>query len=350
MKNDVTLTHKKQRVEYIDCAKFIGIFLLLIEHAGNWTDLSSGGGYDTLKLWICSFHMPLFFIVYGMVSSYKGLKSWNDWKNYGLHQIKALVVPYALWSMIYANGFGVKFFLGVGYGSNPSLSYANTNAVLWFLPTMFISTLLYQLVLNFLDEKSKTIAYTRLGICIIASIMLSQICSKFGSIRFPWGIDVALLGTVFMLVGHYGVQRVLFYCLQDQKKSILLLTLCGSIGAVLSYMNKPLNGPYPVTVMAIAEYGKNIIAFVLGAVASTIAVLVVSGNIKGKWISYLGQHTLIIMAVHYILFPYTLFLTKLIFGSISPVLTALLNAIFVTILCVPISKLIDEFCPCLNGK
>ena len=43
MKNDVTLTHKKQRVEYIDCAKFIGIFLLLIEHAGNWTDLSSGG-------------------------------------------------------------------------------------------------------------------------------------------------------------------------------------------------------------------------------------------------------------------------------------------------------------------
>ena len=43
MKNDAVLTGKKQRIEYIDCAKFIGIFLLLVEHAGNWSDLSGGG-------------------------------------------------------------------------------------------------------------------------------------------------------------------------------------------------------------------------------------------------------------------------------------------------------------------
>ena len=201
MKNDAVLTEKK-RIGYIDCAKFIGIFLLLVEHAGNWSDLS-GRGYSTLKLWICSFHMPLFFIVYGMVSSYKGLKSWNDWKKYSLHQIKALVVPYVLWAMIYANGFGAKFFLGVGYGSNPSLSYANTNAVLWFLPAMFMSTLFYQFVLNFLNDKTNRAAYTRLCIWIIALIVLAQLCRKVGSIRFPWGIDIALLGTVFMLVGHY---------------------------------------------------------------------------------------------------------------------------------------------------
>ena len=43
MKNDAVLTGKKQRIEYIDCAKFIGIFLLLVEHAGNGSDLSGGG-------------------------------------------------------------------------------------------------------------------------------------------------------------------------------------------------------------------------------------------------------------------------------------------------------------------
>lgn len=48
MKNDVALTEKKQRIEYIDCAKFIGIFLLLVEHAGNWTTLS--GGVRKLKV------------------------------------------------------------------------------------------------------------------------------------------------------------------------------------------------------------------------------------------------------------------------------------------------------------
>ena len=308
------------------------------------------GGYGSLKLWICSFHMPLFFIVYGMVSNYKGLKSWNDWKKYVLHQINALIVPYVLWAMIYSNGFGAKFFLGVGYGSNPSLSYANTNAVLWFLPAMFISTLLYQFVLNFLEKESKSEVYTRLGIWIIAFIVLAQLCSKVGSIRFPWGIDVAILGTVFMLVGHYGVRQVMSCSLQDTKRSFLLFLLCSLVGVVLSYVNKPLDGPYPVTVMAIAEYGKNIVVFVLGAVASTTAILLVSSHIKGRWISYLGQHTLVIMAVHYILFPYTLFLVKIVFGGISSVLTAFLNAAFVTALCVPISMLTDRFCPCLNGK
>lgn len=349
MINDVNLAEKKQRIEYIDCAKFIGIFLLLIEHAGNWINLS-GGGYDTLKLWICSFHMPLFFVIYGMVSSYKSLKSWDAWRKYILHQIRSLVVPYALWAMIYANGFSVKFFLGVGYGSNPSLSYASTNAVLWFLPAMFISTLLYQFVLKSLEDKPQSAKYTGLGFWIIVFIVLAQICSKVGGIRFPWGIDIALVGTVFMLVGHYGVQQVLSYCLQNQKESILLLLSSGFIGATLSYVNKPLDGPYPVTVMAIAEYGKNIVVFVLGAVASTIAILLVSNHIKGKWINYLGQHTLTIMAVHYILFPYTLVLSKMAFGNISTVLTALLNALLVMILCVPVSLMIDQFCPCLNGK
>ena len=31
------------RIEYIDIAKFVAIFLLLIEHTGNWIDFSGGG-------------------------------------------------------------------------------------------------------------------------------------------------------------------------------------------------------------------------------------------------------------------------------------------------------------------
>ena len=213
-----------------------------------------------------------------------------------------------------------------------------------------MSTLFYQFVLNFLNDKTNRAAYTRLCIWIIALIVLAQLCRKVGGIRFPWGIDIALLGTVFMLVGHYGIRQVLSCSLQDAKRSFLLFLLCSLVGVVLSYVNKPLDGPYPVTVMAIAEYGKNIVVFVLGAVASTTVILLVSSHIKGRWISYLGQHTLVIMAVHYILFPYTLFLAKIVFGGISSILTALLNAVFVTALCVPISMLTDRFCPCLNGK
>lgn len=54
----------KSRVAYIDTLKFFGIFILLFEHTGNWTSLN--GIYNPVKIWICSFHMPLFFIAYGM--------------------------------------------------------------------------------------------------------------------------------------------------------------------------------------------------------------------------------------------------------------------------------------------
>ena len=58
----------KERKSYIDVAKFVAIFLLYVEHTGLFVNLS-GRGYIALKIWICSFHMPLFFIVFGMVIS-----------------------------------------------------------------------------------------------------------------------------------------------------------------------------------------------------------------------------------------------------------------------------------------
>ena len=39
----------KERIDYVDTAKFFGIVLLLIEHTGNWIDISDPG-YDNMKL------------------------------------------------------------------------------------------------------------------------------------------------------------------------------------------------------------------------------------------------------------------------------------------------------------
>ena len=56
---------KFNRVTYIDILKCFGIFFLLFEHTGNWCSLE--GYYTLIKVWICSFHMPLFFAAYGMI-------------------------------------------------------------------------------------------------------------------------------------------------------------------------------------------------------------------------------------------------------------------------------------------
>ena len=100
-----------KRLKYIDIVKFLGIFLLFIEHTGNWTEL--GGKYNYLKIWICSFHMPLFFIIYGMVVSPKYLNGFKEWKSFFYKKVKSLLIPYLIWGMIYTHSIDTNFFKGM---------------------------------------------------------------------------------------------------------------------------------------------------------------------------------------------------------------------------------------------
>ena len=54
---------KMQRMTYLDCAKGVAIILVVLGHIDM--------GNNPLNNWIYSFHMPLFFVLSGMLMSYK---------------------------------------------------------------------------------------------------------------------------------------------------------------------------------------------------------------------------------------------------------------------------------------
>ena len=344
----------KERIDYVDTAKFFGIVLLLIEHTGNWIDISDPG-YDNLKLWICSFHMPLFFVIYGMVASKKDFVSIHSFLTFINKQIKALIVPYVLWALIYSNGYDIDFFAGVIYGSNMALSYAGTNAVLWFLPTMFFSTIIYQFVLKFIErrgEKRKIIAFS-LMTCVLIAKLGNNIASNI-SIQFPWGIDIAFLGVTFMLLGRYLCFPILKSIRSGRFEPIcaVILAVCG---CVISFVNRPVDGNYWCPVMALGVYGKSITLFILGSILSVCFILVISNLISFKLLQYLGNHSLFMMAVHYIVFPYSIYLTRMItdvfhgtiiYGTLFSVINAVVCVCAMLVLCL----LSDKYCVCLNGK
>lgn len=278
---------EKERIDYVDTAKFLGIMVLLIEHTGNWINIS-GPIYDTLKFWICSYHMPLFFIIYGMVAS-KINGNMHSFLTFINKQIKALIVPYVLWTMIYSNGYSVNFFLGVIYGSNPSLSYADTNAVLWFLPTMFLATTIYQFALEFIErngEKKQIIAVV-LMMCTLISKLVGSIASNI-SVRLPWGIDIAFLGVTFMILGRYLCFPILKRII-DGKVLFIYIVLLAVSGYVFSFVNKPVSGNNWCSVMALGIYGKSIILFVVGAMLSACSVLLISNLFSFDLLQYLGS-------------------------------------------------------------
>lgn len=354
------MTEDKKRLGYIDCAKFIGIFLLLVEHTGNWADIS-GHAYDTLKIWICSFHMPLFFIIYGMVASRKERNGKGEWLQFLDGKIKSLIIPYILWAMIYAKNINIEFLVGLGYGSNPSLQYAGTNAVLWFLPVMFLSCCMYQLSV-ILEKKFANKIKIVVIAQVIIPILLSYVGSVFGSrlsYRIPWGFDLAFMGFSFMMLGRYVIKPVFDRVIERNSKVQLLLMAmaCFLIGGIMAYINRPTNNVYGVgvNVMALGVYGRSIILFVLTALINTFGVILISSVISNRVFEYMGKSSLVIMALHYIIFPYSIWICGRLLNNMITihgfgVMYTLLNAVIVVAVCVLPVWLVNRYAKILNGK
>lgn len=338
----------KKRIAYIDIAKFFGIFLLLFEHTGNSIQLE--GIYTNIKVWICSFHMPLFFIVYGMVVS---SKNWKVGIRYIDKKIKTLLVPYIIWCMIYSVGYGTNFFYGVLYGTNPSLGYAQTNMVLWFLPVMFLSTIIFQCLIELngrvFEGKRAFLLIEMIG-CMLGSLMLKKITTTYGIV---FGFDIALSGVSFIILGQFMRN---FVDWMHEKKTVyiviamLMVIVAGFCGA---QMNPPEN--CWVTIMALGWYGRNYIMFIIVACLNTLGIVLFSMLFeKIKLFEWLGKRTLVIMAVHYILFVYTIGWTVNYFAPIvvwgKNVFLPLFNSVICIAICIPILLLVDHYAPILKGK
>lgn len=83
--------YNERRIYELDIAKVIGIFLVVLGHT-----YSNSGGDLSLRSWIYSFHMPLFFLISGMLHKEKGTG-----RQTLSHYFKSLLVPVFVFSFLY---------------------------------------------------------------------------------------------------------------------------------------------------------------------------------------------------------------------------------------------------------
>ena len=110
------------RKTYIDYMRAFAILLVIAGHANAFN--------DSVKTWIYSFHMPLFFMISGLTLSEKKLSLKLVEK-----KVRVLLVPYIVWGLLYSSltsGNVVK----ICYGSYRSIASAGSLTSLWFLPTI----------------------------------------------------------------------------------------------------------------------------------------------------------------------------------------------------------------------
>ncbi len=274
---------QSNRLTYIDLAKCIGIFLMVLCH---------GVVSRNVDDFVHAFHMPLFFLVSGWCFSAKRHPHFGKFVK---SRAYSLLLPYLFWSVVIFFGWQLFYaltdptktiylgdFFYYTFYANPS--YSPFCAVQWFLTCMFFTQVLGWITLKLTKEKVVS--------TVAVALFLGAIgwgCS-FLPFRLPLSLDVAFGASCFFLMG-WALAQI------NNTKTVfhpLLTLLYLGVGGALSHLNGGVN-------MRVMHY-QNPILFYLAGILLTLGVMGICyqiARIKApKWMVFIGQNTLPILILN----------------------------------------------------
>lgn len=252
----------QKRFDQIDALKGFAMFLVVLGHAiivypiNIHNDVFFGNLYN----FVCTFHLPLFFIVSGYCFSYKG-----NYKEFIIGKCKRILVPYFVFGLI--NTLLRLLFPSLANGTdtiiNLLINLFINGGEYWFLFTLFIIFLIYPL-LNKLINSNKYISIFSLFVLLIISILninVKYLCItpllKY-MVYFHCGalikkylrIDFVNKNIAYSIVTF--IVLIIIFVLYQKTNSNILETLCAVLGIIFSYYLCCLN---PITNL-FKEFGK----------------------------------------------------------------------------------------------
>lgn len=321
---------KNKRITYFDLVKGIGIILVVLGHMENIS--------TELRIWISSFHMPLFFVVSGMLIAAKNeVDITFEYSNYDVVSIikkkaKGIMVPYLWFSIIYIP-IDIANLLVLGNVDKHTfiqniLDSATLSgvSVMWFLPALFIAeaTALWiitecgpaisnKLLVNSLknEKDKKLIGYV---VIIVLTLVISVISFEtWNSIRPIYDsnsgnyIICTILGFIrvifrgicmsFHVITGFVVFKAMRVIddrlLQDKTRGISI-----ALGVILLVLNLG----WCLKNQAVDNHFltlNNLPLYYLCALSGSMAIILICKGIDSiRFIEFLGKNSLIIMATH----------------------------------------------------
>ena len=343
-------TYMKNRVTYLDLAKGIGIILVVLGHMEN---ISS-----ELRIWISSFHMPLFFVISGMLLALKGadkpiindVKSGDEMKIFVVKTARGLLVPY-LWFSFIQNILDSLTFSGV--------------SVMWFLPALFLAEIVAMFIISRARKYPLMIVFS-LSLSVISYVIWTNIkllYDAYSSIYFfatTLGFVRVFLRAITLSV--HVVIGFLMYKLIEYAKDKWIKDNDNRVrgfdiaaGVILFVVNMGLclkNGAVDNHFLTL----NNLFLYYLCAFIGSMAIILICKGINSiPFIEYFGKNSLIIMATH--LQCYILYAGILIAIAIDAYVTRaksyvyMFNSVVFTMLIeVAIITVINRFFPFITGK
>lgn len=184
---------KSNRLQYIDYVKGLTILVLLFSH--------SYGGEGKLQTWIFSWHMPIFFVICGILVHLKiERKGSISLKNHSISRLYNLFQPYFLFGLILIAFFAILSF-ATTHNTNAGPLFFKLFTMqgiesMWFLPTYFFAEILFLTLLHYSNQIVPVVLATII-------ILLSSLLDIPQNYWFHCLVGRILRGYVFIVIGYY---------------------------------------------------------------------------------------------------------------------------------------------------
>ena len=325
----------EKRLNWIDQARGLSIFLVVYGH-----------NFPLYEPYIYSFHVPLFFFISGMFHP----KLSN--KKTIIKRAKVILTPYFFWASAlylfwliigrkYGNSSDLNLsildnFLGIFYAQGGQ-TYMDWGIPLWFLPCLFLVFLFFSLARRI----SNTILFYLTCLSLVA---LGFLWSRFTGVHLPWSIDVAMVSLGFYSTGRLLKNKLISL---NRTQSIVGCIFLLAVHIAAFYFNTSKVDMYR------ALYGNELLFFMSGLAGSIAYILFFKLVPIFSFLSYLGKHTLVILATHIRMLTVIKLVLLAVVGVTVFEFTEIQKvglSVVQIILIIPIVWLVNKYIPILDGK
>ena len=305
---------KKERLEYLDMVKGFSIILVILGHIYFRGVLVSK--------YIYSFHIPIFFIVTGMLLKYKNE---SNIKRVIINRFKGIMIPYFIFDFfniieyLCLNGFTYQNIRWniidtiVLYGRGPT----------WFLPCLFIAEVSFIIIRNVFKNDKINIIF-----CLICFFIPIFIVAPNTIILVLFRSMIAI---GFICFGYYIFEK-------EYYKNYIFIIL------IILFIVLPKNSDVELYAL---KFG-NVFLYIVNAIVGSLMVILIFKKLKtNKVLKNIGINSLIIMGTHQNILNIIFYIFN---SRFEGYIEGIILLFVVLIIELPIIYIINNYLPFIIGK
>lgn len=321
-----------ERKDWIDQLRGFTFFIVIMCHASVIGVISHVGA---------SFHMPLFFMISGLLFNPDKVLNNNLFAQIG-HKFKSIIIPYfwIVFSLFPAWVFNYHILrkknpnywntLIGNIVSQDKIHPATVNPV-WFLGALFFAYL-YILIIVKIAGRHQLVRFVMMLYIMGLGFYLSDM-------QLPYHVNTGMVGAGYIYIGYLARRYILEKDILKRYKQLMIMLLI-TIGFVSAFSNK--------TVYMVYGQYHSIPLFLTSSLTFGIAlILIFSGSSKDRVLAYLGRNTMLALGAHISLIRMfqAIFTDKL----LSPFVKTIM-VVGIEIILMMLAYVVNRWWPYVNGK